>query len=29
MYYDVDEAIELTSVFGSIAQNLAKLRIAK
>ena len=29
MYYDVDQAIELTSVFGSIAQNLANLRIAK
>jgi Flp pilus assembly protein TadG len=29
MYYDVDQAIELTSVFGAIAQNLAKLRIAK
>jgi Flp pilus assembly protein TadG len=29
MYYDVDQAIELTSVFGSIAQNLANLRLAK
>ncbi|HWL75597.1 MAG TPA: VWA domain-containing protein [Burkholderiaceae bacterium] len=29
MYYDVDQAIELTSVFGSIAQNLANLRISK
>ena len=29
MYYDVDQAIELTSVFSSIAQNLANLRIAK
>ena len=29
MYYDVDQAIELTSVFGSIAQNLANLRITK
>ena len=29
MYYDVDQAIELNSVFSSIAQNLANLRIAK
>lgn len=29
MYYDVDEASELNSVFASIAQNLANLRIAK
>jgi Flp pilus assembly protein TadG len=29
MYYDVDQAVELTSVFGSIAQNLANLRITK
>jgi len=29
MYYDVDQAIELTSVFSSIAQNLANLRLAK
>ena len=29
MYYDVDQAIELNSVFGSIAQNLANLRITK
>jgi hypothetical protein len=29
MYYDVDQAVELTSVFGSIAQNLANLRLAK
>ncbi len=29
MYYDVDQAIELSSVFSSIAQNLANLRIAK
>lgn len=29
MYYDVDQAIELTSVFSAIAQNLANLRIAK
>ncbi len=29
MYYDVDEAVQLNSVFGSIAQNLANLRIAK
>ncbi len=29
MYYDVDRAIELTSVFSSIAQNLANLRIAR
>jgi hypothetical protein len=30
MYYDdVEQVIELTSVFGSIAQNLANLRIAK
>jgi hypothetical protein len=29
MYYDVDQAIELSSVFSSIAENLANLRIAK
>jgi Flp pilus assembly protein TadG len=29
MYYDVDQAVELNSVFASIAQNLANLRIAK
>ncbi len=29
MYYDVDQAIELNSVFSSIAQNLANLRITK
>jgi Flp pilus assembly protein TadG len=29
MFYDVDQAVELTSVFGSIAQNLANLRLAK
>jgi len=29
MYYDVQQAVELSSVFGSIAQNLANLRIAK
>ncbi len=29
MYYDVDEASELTGVFSSIAQNLANLRISK
>jgi hypothetical protein len=29
MYYDVDQAVELDSVFGSIAQNLANLRLAK
>ena len=29
MYYDVDQAVELNSVFGTIAQNLANLRIAK
>jgi Flp pilus assembly protein TadG len=29
MFYDVDQAIELNSVFSSIAQNLANLRIAK
>ena len=29
MYYDVDQAIELTSVFGAIAQNLANLRITR
>jgi Flp pilus assembly protein TadG len=28
-FYDVDEAVELNSVFSSIAQNLANLRIAK
>jgi Mg-chelatase subunit ChlD len=29
MYYDVDEAVQLNSVFASIAQNLANLRISK
>jgi hypothetical protein len=29
MYYDVQQAIQLVSVFGSIAQNLANLRISK
>jgi Flp pilus assembly protein TadG len=29
MFYDVDEAVQLNSVFSSIAQNLANLRIAK
>lgn len=29
MYYDVDQAIELNSVFSSIAQNLANLRITQ
>lgn len=29
MYYDVDQAVELNSVFSSIAQNLANLRITK
>jgi Flp pilus assembly protein TadG len=29
MYYDVQEASQLNSVFGSIAQNLANLRISK
>jgi hypothetical protein len=29
MYYDVDEADQLNTVFKSIAQNLANLRIAK
>jgi len=29
MFYDVDDASELNSVFASIAQNLANLRIAK
>ncbi len=29
MFYDVDQAVELSSVFSSIAQNLANLRIAK
>jgi uncharacterized protein YegL len=29
MFYDVDEAAQLNSVFASIAQNLANLRIAK
>jgi hypothetical protein len=29
MYYEVSEAAQLDSVFGSIAQNLANLRIAK
>jgi hypothetical protein len=27
MYYDVEQAVQLDSVFGSIAQNLANLRI--
>jgi hypothetical protein len=29
MYYEVQQAAQLNSVFGSIAQNLANLRIAK
>jgi hypothetical protein len=29
MYYEVQQAVELNSVFGSIAQNLANLRISK
>jgi uncharacterized protein YegL len=29
MYYDVDQAVELNTVFSSIAQNLANLRLAK
>ena len=29
MYYDVQQAVQLTSVFSSIAQNLANLRITK
>lgn len=29
MYYEVSQASELNSVFSSIAQNLARLRIAK
>ena len=29
MYYDVQQAIQLTSVFSSIAQNLANLRITQ
>jgi hypothetical protein len=29
MYYEVDQAVQLNSVFSSIAQNLANLRIAK
>jgi Flp pilus assembly protein TadG len=29
MYYEVNEAVELNTVFSSIAQNLANLRIAK
>jgi hypothetical protein len=29
MYYDVQQAIQLSSVFGSIAQNLANLRITQ
>ena len=29
MYYDVQQASQLNSVFASIAQNLANLRIAK
>src|SRR4051812_29825317 len=29
MFYDVQQAVQLTSVFGSIAQNLANLRITK
>ena len=29
MYYDVQQAIQLNSVFSSIAQNLANLRITQ
>ena len=29
MYYNVNQASELNSVFSSIAQNLANLRLAK
>jgi len=29
MYYDVQEASQLNAAFGSIAQNLANLRLAK
>ena len=29
MYYEVQQAVQLNSVFGSIAQNLANLRISK
>ena len=29
MYFNVQQAVQLNSVFGSIAQNLANLRIAK
>jgi hypothetical protein len=29
MYYDVSQAVQLNSVFSSIAQNLANLRISK
>ena len=29
MYYDVQQAVQLESVFGSIAQNLANLRVTK
>ena len=29
MYFDVQDASQLNSVFGAIAQNLANLRIAK
>jgi hypothetical protein len=29
MYYDVQQAVQLNSVFSAIAQNLANLRIAK
>jgi hypothetical protein len=29
MYYDVQQAVQLNSVFSSIAQNLANLRITQ
>ena len=29
MYYDVSQAVQLNGVFGSIAQNLANLRITQ
>jgi hypothetical protein len=29
MYYEVSQAVQLNSVFASIAQNLANLRISK
>jgi hypothetical protein len=29
MYFNVQQAVQLNSVFGAIAQNLANLRIAK